>query len=437
MSFADDLPLSAAVEPAWQFRVATKGLPDRRGNRVMLAGGGVMFMDMYGNQRPLDMVFPVVSDERRLYANFLGVLLAVELENGKLSWRTNKFQELLNTMKQNQYVMAEQYSIALGNERLWVVSRDVNQVGQHGNPFSLRAHEKATGKEVLHSRNVADLNQFNFMGTPIVTPDVIYAAALKTNSGTELHALALQASDGKLLWSTHLGTHQMDQNQMYYQRSCQPALLLERDRLYVDTHAGALIQLDVASGAVTWAVNYDSQVQDGNRYNNTGEFLTTGRPQMAGGQLFFKGMRSPRLVSVNPDLPAVVWNRPVAESANLVGLDDDRVYLGGEDIAAYDRKTKKLLWSNRLPLGSTFATPVLTRNRLYQFTPRGIYELDKATGRQLAAVPRRRFGVDGRTAAAGARLLIAVSNLSITAYPLGEAPASASPVAGASPPPTP
>jgi outer membrane protein assembly factor BamB len=288
---------------------------------------------------------------------------------------------------------------------------------------------------VLHSRNVADLNQFNFMGTPIVTPDVVYVAALKTNSGTELHALALQASDGKLLWSTHLGTHQMDQNQMYYQRSCQPALLLERDRLYVDTHAGALIQLDVASGAVTWAVNYDSHVQDGNRYNYSSEFLTTGRPQMAGGQLFFKGMRSPRLVSVNPDLPAVVWNRPVAESANLVGLDDDRVYLGGEDITAFDRKTKKLLWSNRLPLGSTFATPVLTRNRLYQFTPRGIYELDKATGRQLALYRGADLESMGGRLLLAPHLLIAVSNLSITAYPLGESSASASPVAGASSPP--
>ena len=405
-----DVRLPAADAPAWQFRI----MPSRDASALAQVG-----MNWGWQMRfPVAEMVPAAAiDDQRAYLNFLGYLLAVDLKTGKLLWRTARFNDLPQKVQQNQFHYPEQYSVVAAGDTLWCVLRDVAQIGQHGQPFRIARFEAATGKAGWNSQNIADLQQWNMMGAPLPLGDRVYVTAAKTGQATELHALALQASDGKLLWSTHLGTHQADQSQMWHRRSAQPSLVFNGGKLYVDSHAGGLVVLDATSGAIDWAFAYDSSMPDTNNwYNQPSSFTTAGPPILVGSTLYFKGMRSDRLYALDVSAPKLLWKRPVSESAMLVGVDGDTLYLSGEEVLALDLATQKLKWASRLPTGTGWLKPRVTAGGFYQFTSRGIFELDKTNGDT-----RRLFRGSDLDSLGGAVLitpgrLITVSNLAITAY---------------------
>ena len=153
-------------------------------------------------------------------------------------------------------------------------------------------------------------------------------------------------------------------------------------------------------------------------YNQPRVLETVGAPQIVGNILYFKGMRSARLYAIDLAGPKVLWKRPVGESAMLFGVDRDAIYLGGEEVLAIDLKSQKLLWATRLPIATGWIKPLVTKQYVYQFTQRGVFELDKRTG-DTARLFR---GVD--LDSLGGQLLIThdslltVSNLAVTCYPL-------------------
>ena len=116
--------------------------------------------------------------------------------------------------------------------------------------------------------------------------------------------------------------------------------------------------------------------------------------------------------------PSEMWRRPVSQSAMLVGIDGRRLYLGGEELTSIDLENRRLQWATPVPVGTSWVRPLVGTQRLYQFTPRGIFELDTATG----DVMRKFRGADldslGGTILVTPKLLITVSNLAVTAYPI-------------------
>src|SRR5262249_39663124 len=141
-------------------------------------------------------------------------------------------------------------------------------------------------------------------------------------------------------------------------------------------------------------------------------------PLFSGGMLFAKGMRSPRLVGIRLDGPTLAWNRPVDTSSILSGADPECVYLGGDELTAYGAENQQLTWSAKLPPSAVWSVPLVTQTRIYQFTSRGVYEVDKQNGRLV----RLFRGVDldslGGAIYVTPKSLITVSNVAVTAYPL-------------------
>ncbi len=423
-----DLPLVAAgrsIEPAWQFRLTRKSQPlvaNRRGMR-----GGMMFVGGWnGMNTDFDVAMATAVDDKRLYANFMGCHLALDLESGKLLWRNGKLYEVLQNGQQGGYLAPEQYGITVFGDRIWSTAREPDQIQQQGTQFYLVAREAATGNEVFHSKKITELQGWTMISTPLVTSDCIYIAATQANQGTQPQVLALSPTDGKPRWTAALGTSKFDPNQMYGQQVPRPSLLLDGNRLYVDTHCGAFVELDTKDGKLNWGVVYDAAMPNSNRfwYQPIVKSYAAGGPQFVDGTLFFKGMRSPRMYALNPAEPRVLWQRAVSDTAMLVGIDERRIYLAGEELNAHDLKTQKLLWSNKLPQGSTSTWPLLTQTRLYQFTPRGIYEINKENGH----VERLFRGADMESLGGALMLtpkaLLAISNLGVTAYPLGDSAGS-------------
>jgi len=403
-----DMGLPVSEEPLWQFRYQSKADPLNPNNPFSI-------VDVYGRSRVNDFFIPATADDKRVYVNLFGIEMAFDLENGKLLWRSGKLHQL-QLQQQRQGIVPERYGVKLVGDRLWSVSRDPQQLNQHPITFALIAREAATGKELYNSRK--SQNAWNILSEPCPSGDVLYVGASRATQGRELAVLMLSAKDGKLLKTFNVGNHAVDQNQIYMDRIAQPTFLLHGDRLYVDTNGGALLALDPQTGTVEWGILYESPSPPVNYYPQFTTPAGSGPPVYVGGLLFSKGMRSTRLLGVQVAGPELIWNRPVLKSAVMVGADEEHIYMAGEELTAYDLKTQELVWSTQLPRTAIWSVPLLTKNRLYQFTSRGICEVDKRTG-QLLKIFR---GVDldsfGGTMFVTTHGLLTVSNLAVTAYPL-------------------
>ncbi|HTQ40356.1 MAG TPA: PQQ-binding-like beta-propeller repeat protein [Pirellulales bacterium] len=418
--------LIADSKPLWQFRWFAAVNPEL-GNRE----GLVVYDQMYGRQYASDFVPPTIVDAQRIYSDMVGYEVGIDLATGKLAWRSGRFFDLMKNNQQNQFnngrsLFLEQSAIAACGDKIWSVARDPG-ANQNSNEvrYYLLARDPGTGKELFNSKSAKDgLKEWSITGMPVADETHLYVGAYKPNQPSDLYALCLSRSDGKLLWNTKLGSYKTDPRQLYYSvtRLSVPALLLSGGKLYVDTNAGSFVQLNPSTGAIAWGLNYDAETPSTDRYyNQPPEQVTCSAPVMVDGVLYIKGMRSRRLYAVDPEEPKVLWSRPVSENAVLAGVDRERAYLGGEEITAYDLKTQQLLWSKPVPMGTSWVRPLMTGDRIYQFTPRGIYEIEKATG-DIVQLFR---GADMESV--GGRLmltphaLVAISNIAITAYPVEEA----------------
>ena len=284
-----------------------------------------------------------------------------------------------------------------GNDRVWTVARDSGNQNQNDPRYFLVARELSTGKELYNSKNAKDgVKDWTMTGSPVSDETHLYIGAYKPNQPTEVHVLCLNAADGKLLWNTKVGAYKNDPRQQYSystNRTTIPSLLLAGGSLYIDTHAGSLVQMSPTTGEIAWGMNYDSEMPSTDRYyNQPPEQFTAGAPLMMNGALYFKGMRSRRLYAVDPAGPKVLWSRPVAVNAVLSGVDQERIYLGGPEISAYDLKTQQLLWSKHRAGRNQLDSSADDRGPHFSVHAARHLRNRQAKWRHCAAVPRRRHG---------------------------------------------
>jgi outer membrane protein assembly factor BamB len=155
------------------------------------------------------------------------------------------------------------------------------------------------------------------------------------------------------------------------------------------------------------------------------ESTSSGEPIRSDEALFVKGAKSERICALDPDRMKVLWDRPIAKSARLIGADSRAVFLGGPEICALDRRTRTLLWATRVPGGSAEGRVLVRPGGLWQLTPRGIFELDPQSGRVRRIFRGDDTGSDGGDLYLTGRLLVAVSNRTISAYSVAETAAEA------------
>lgn len=420
-----DIPLAEKVEPLWQFRF----FPGSDPKDGVPMGLQVMNQNRWGGdmQSGSDWVPPVVVDGTRVYVNFVGYDLAVDIVNGKLLWRSGRIFDVQQKAQQGQLSPLEQYGLALGAGRLWSVARESgdqnqNQGRQAGGRFVLTSRELDTGKKIYSTQQAPEFKELSVHGTPLIVGERMYLAANKVNQPRDLELLALNSKDGKQVWSTKIGSYTTDANPYSAEKTFQPSVILHGGHLFLDTHSGSLVQLDAASGQLEWGLNYVSDVAQQHRFFWWGmqqsEPFTIGAPQIVDGVLYLKGMRSRKLFAIDPDRPKVLWHRSVPITSNLIGIDDSRFYLGGDDISAIDLKTRRIIWSVKLNHGTTWAKSILTQGRIFHFSSRGIFEIDKEKGKVVRVFRGTDLESMGGTLIVTPNTLLTVSNLAITAYPL-------------------
>ena len=415
-----DLVLPSTDEPLWQFRYSN---PAKQ--VIINTGAGLMVQNQNGPA--VDQGPPAVVAQDHLFATVLGSDFCLDLESGKIVWTTRRFDA---ASRNRQYWQSSRSGLMVQGNELWTTAPVVaTPVGVRfmGAGFSnlLIRRDLASGKEVWTSGNVEGLKAWAPMGAPLLAADKLYLLARRQNQFTDVYVLAMQISDGRLLWSTAIGTYQTDPRRgMVFPPS--PILTLRGTRLYVDTQTGGIMQIQADTGAIRWAC-----LDDPETYRDNVQARMQGQPRIAspdfnfsvplveGGLLFVKRKDSTDLSAIRVGEPAMAWKRSAPYGSIPSAVDHKRLYLAGDEILAYDLRTQKLLWNSRPPATTSWVQPLLTQHRYYQLTAGGVVELDKATGKIENVFKGADPGATGGKILVTPKLLITVSDHAITAYPLG------------------
>jgi outer membrane protein assembly factor BamB len=413
--------LARAVPAAWQMRFAES----------IVAGMTPPERTQWESNKLSGAIPAVAVDGTTLYANFLGYVFALNLDSGKLIWRSASFHNVEAPAAQDQARMLDpaRFAILASKSHVWTLSRDLVDPNQMA-PFRLTCRRADGGDVVWQTTNLPDYAQLDLVGTPILAEGTLFVAAktpmnFQQGPGHQ-YVLAVRASDGKLLWKTEIGTSRQGQRYFYYgmsDTSPQPRLVKQAGSIFVDTHVGILARLDAESGGLDWGYGYQTEsVQSMSRFfyyeMQPTEVTTSSTPVRSGQAMLIKGVKSERLYALDSDRMEKLWDRPIAKSARILGADDRAVFLGGPEISALDLRTRKLLWATRVPGGSSEGRILVRPEGLWQLTSRGIFELDPQSGRVRRIFRGDDTGSDGGDLYLSGRLLLAVTNRTISAYPI-------------------
>jgi outer membrane protein assembly factor BamB len=432
--------LTGTIEASWQVRYAES-----------VTAGMAQQELVQWESHPLSTAVPAVAiTGSRLYANYLGYVFAVDLSTGKLLWRSGPFHnaKLSTRQDQSRWIDPRRFAILASESFVWCLVRDLNDANMLA-PFRLVCRRADNGDVVWQTSDLPDYAALDLVGTPTLANGTLYVAARTAQNQQQgqprQSVLAIRARDGKLLWSTEVGAFREGQRYYYYgmiDQSPRPRLVYRGGAVYVDTHVGVLARLDAESGELEWGFAYPTdpvQAGGGRFFFFNGQMMpdrnssASSEPLFSGSALLLKGQQSNRMVALDPDRMKRLWDRPIARSARLLGSDEQRVYLGGPELGALDRETRVLKWSTRLPGGSFDGRVLVRPEGLWQMTPRGIFEVDPSSGRVRRVFRGEDTGSDGGDLYLTDRLLVAVTNKTISAYPTAAASAGSDTGFGGSP----
>ena len=383
-------------------------------------------------------------DGQTLYVNYIDHVFAVDLASGKMLWRSGSFHNLEQATMQGQSQMIDpkRFAIVAAPGFMWSLGRDIKDMNNYQAVSRLVCRRAENGVVVWQSPDLPGYTGIDLVGMPILARGTLFVAgksAMSGNYGQEntprQFVLAIRPHDGKLLWKTEVGVFREGQRYYYYgmgDNSPQPRLVYRAGSVYIDTHNGVLSRLDAESGSLEWGYGYPTepaQSQNGRMFfwngmpNQTSSQTAASVPLVSGDAMLLKGAKSDRICAIDLDRMKLLWDRPIAKSARLIGADDQGVYLGGPELGALDPKTRALRWSTPLPGGSDDGQVLVRPDGIWQFTPRGIFEVDPQSGRVRRIFRGDDAGSSGGDLMLTDRWLVAISNRTISAYPRGSAAA--------------
>jgi outer membrane protein assembly factor BamB len=435
---AERVPDLARVIPAaWQMRFSDS-----------VVAGMTPAERIQWDSNPLSgAVPPVAAVGSTLFANYLGYVFALNLDTGKLLWRSGSFHDVDIPAAQPQSRMIDpaRFAIAASPRYVWALVRDMKDPNQMA-PFRLTCRRTDGGDIVWQTTDLPDYGDVDLIGAPVLAGNTLFLPAktpmqmMQQQGQAKQYLLAVRPDDGKLLWKAEVGTFRQAQPFWWYgmrDTSSHPTLLYQAGSVYFDSHEGVLARLDADSGEVEWGYAYETEAsQMGGRFFFWGMMESSepassgGGPLRSGGTLFVKGAKSERIGALDPDRMTLQWDRPISKSARLLGGDDRAVFLGGPELSALDRQTRTLLWATRMPGGSAQSRVLVRPGGLWQLTPRGVFEVDPRSGRVRRIFRGDDTGSDGGDLYLTGRYLLAVSNRTISAYPVASPAAPAQARAG-------
>jgi outer membrane protein assembly factor BamB len=422
------ITLPAKDHPAWQFVFVYPELKDKIYTGLNQNGWGMQFGHM------ADAVPAAVSDGKRVFLNWYGIVWALDAETGKLLWWTDHFKKIGDKFNEIAQWQLDEHRFSLtvvsdaqGNESLLSVATNVDKLNNQ-EPFRLISYDPATGKKKWGS-DTGSLSGWAFIGEPLVVDATIYITGHPKNN-QEIHLLAV-SQDGKLLWETLLGQPVVGNNWRGMPMYPLPMLQYSAGMLYVMTGNGAVIAVDSVGHSIEWAFTYERpQGMDMNRfggwYNMPQPTEPAGNSWLADGVLYFKDRGAKMIYALDLGGPTLKFSRAVGADTSVAGYDDKHVYLLsiGQDntsLSAVQWDGMKMVKSSKLPDGTENTRPIAACGSYFVFLSRGIFTVN--ANEPDVTKDTRAFRGEDRDSLGGALMrvgdkLVSVSNLAVTAYPL-------------------
>ena len=416
---ASTAAIPAGDSELWQTEFLTAETAEGWAGQLARMGWG-RFMETPGTSIP-----PAAADAKRVYVNWLGIVFAIDLDTGKLVWRTSKFSDF--TKQGDNFVTMgtdlDRYALVTTAGRVFAVGAQPSNMGME-QQTPIRCFDGESGKLKWGSSSVAAISQYNFCGIPVVGGDTFFAIVSKQNQA-KFEIVALDVETGKLRWASELGTPTAGQSFRGTQQLPSPQLAVDGSNIFVLTNNGATLCVDADTHAVKWAVKTDAPpVLD--RENMM--FFSDDTPQTkiepAGaivahdGRLYLKEKSARMLYAVDPSGPTMLWKRPLGKDTGVAAVDDGRLLTIGAEAGSIGVDDHALKWSTPLRVKTGGLVPVVAGKQMLIASARGIYRISTDTG-DVLKVHR---GVDKDTAGGALFLagdkLINVTNRTVTAYPL-------------------
>jgi outer membrane protein assembly factor BamB len=195
--------------------------------------------------------------------------------------------------------------------------------------------------------------------TPAVAGGRVY---LMSNTKGEEFVQALDAKDGKLIWSTAVGKVGPNRGPQYPGTRCTPTI--DGDALYALGSDGDLVCLETAKGTPRWKKNLRTDFA-----GRTGNWAYAESPLIDGDVLVCTpGGSKAALAALNKKNGDVIWKTELAQaedaayaSAMVVEADKVKQYVQflGKGLIGVDARTGKMLWRYAKTSGITNITTPL------------------------------------------------------------------------------
>jgi outer membrane protein assembly factor BamB len=406
------------LQPVWQFP-----LIDEMTDHSMKA-----IHNNYYSRIDALLVPPIFMDEKRVYINWFGNILALDRVSGKFLWRLGKTHEILTQQSSNflRGLGLVNHDVMIHKDKLLVVGLYNKENSRLS--YSLSSLNPETGAvEWKTSHKDHPLKAHNFTGETAIVGDTLYGVVHK---GNEYFLAAVATSSGKLESMIPLGSLQTNGGYYgYVQLRPKPSLTHHQGKLFIMTHFGALLTVEVATQEIIWAFQYDRPSIPQNAYYNSRNLgremplSTYGAAMVSGNQLLLKETYGSRLYAINIERHELMWKRPVNQSDKVLLADDERIILLGRELSAIRVADRKMEWSTKLVAESGKMNGLVTDQHIYVYSRTGLLKIDRADGdiqkhyrlkADSGSVGGRIFLRDG--------LLYTVSNRKICAYKIENSP---------------
>jgi len=373
----------------------------------------------------IETVVPAVAaDGKRVYANWFGIVFAIDVASGKLAWRSQKFGDITQHFGQMSYsANPEAYRLAAGSGIVLSLHVPVERLNNGQEPSRLVCFEAETGKTKWKSMDSGPLAGLGFVGKPLIEDGEI----LVLSHGQQDAKLSMCCLDfdGKQKWTADLGSVRKRSTISGYQRMPQPALLRKGRTVYIASEDGALAAFDLLDRKIRWLLPYATpEVSTGQRriyYSGQTDSRTQLHTETAlleqDGLVYVKEAGGRELLAIDPSVPSVVWRRPAEDASQLVGIDADSVYLMDHELSCINRKDRTLRWAANLPITTGGLSMVSGPESILVMTGRGVFQLNRATGKVAHIFRGADLASGGGCLTVVGDQLVAVTTRSVTSYP--------------------
>ncbi|WP_417378241.1 PQQ-binding-like beta-propeller repeat protein [Gimesia sp.] len=379
--------------------------------------------DYYGRAKSYQtFVPPMTVDDQRAYFNFYGICFAVDLQTGKLVWRNAKFKDLgtnFNNYSFHQSSNLKQYHISVEGDYVLATLIPQKEMNRYRAAYRLIAYQRDSGKQLWIYSQATE----SFISKPLVDGEHIYVVSHKQNNKL-LTLNCLQLKTGKKEWSIPLGSVVAGNSSNGMTIMPIPILQKTGDSLLILTNNGALFEISIPAKTITWAFRYPYKVDQSNTnyyyaaLDEAVQLHSEGQMLRDQNQVYFKEAGMDEVYALDLAAKKLLWKRPIKKSAQLVGIDQQNVYLLSRELEAIDRKSHELNWAVKLPVAAGGMSALVDPDQLWVFTSRGIFEISKTNGDILEIYRGHDLTSLGGSIDFRQGLVLCVSNQAVTAYPV-------------------